>query len=298
MRRKLVLIFLCNCPSTIFSQELNCRVVINADQIQTTERSIFKEMEVAFAEFMNNTKWTEDEFELEERIKCNIILNLSSMPSSGQFEASVQVISSRPVYNTDYETILFNFADRDWSFEYVPSQPLAYNQNTYVNNLSSLLSFYAYVILGLDYDSFGEKGGDPHFKMAEQILINAQQSQRAGWNQFNSVRSRYWLIDNILSSQLNHLRLAYYQYHRQGLDVMSKNEEEGRKNILESIKKLYKANKSRPRSIFTISFLDAKSIELAQVFTKGQSTQRKEAYNLLTSIDPTKTKTFEPMINN
>ncbi len=293
---KFNLLFLFLLPLTLVAQELNCRVVVNADQVQTTERSIFQEMEVTFAEFMNNRRWTEDQYDQEERINCNIILTISQMPSLGRFEASVQVLSSRPVYNTDYESVLMNFADRDWTFEYVPSQPIQFSENTYLDNLSSMLAYYAYMIIGFDYDSFSELGGEDYFQRAWQVVINAQQSGYPGWEQFISIRNRYWLAENLLSNEMEPIRRAQYQYHRQGMDILSEQPDEAHKFILESLAQIQKANNARPRSILTISFLDAKADELAQIFTTGNPTERRQAYNILTNIDPTKSEVFEVMI--
>lgn len=289
-----LLLAICALPSQ--AQELNCRVVVNADQVQTTERSVFQEMEVAFTEFMNNQRWTEDQFEQEERINCNLILTISEMPGIGRFEASVQVLSSRPVFNTDYESVLLNFADRDWTFEYVTSQPLQFSENTFLNNITSLLAYYAYMIIGFDYDSFEELGGEDYFQKAWQVVINAQQSGYPGWEQFNSIRNRYWLGENLLSNQMEPIRRAYYQYHRTGMDILSEQPDDARKEILESLQQVQKANNARPRSILTISFLDAKADELAQIFSTGNPSERRTAYNILTNIDPTKSDIFEVMI--
>ncbi|MDW3194487.1 MAG: DUF4835 family protein [Cytophagales bacterium] len=283
-------------PLIVSAQELNCRVVVNADQVQTTERSIFQEMEVVFAEFMNNRRWTEDQYEQEERINCNLILTISQQPSIGRFEASVQVLSSRPVFNTDYESVLMNFADRDWTFEYVASQPIQFSENTFLDNISSLLAYYAYMIIGFDYDSFSELGGEDYFQKAWQVVINAQQSGYPGWEQFNSIRNRYWLAENLLSNEMEPIRRAQYQYHRQGMDNLSEAPDDAHKSILESLGQIQKANNARPRSILTISFLDAKADELAQIFSTGNPSERREAYNILTNIDPTKSEVFEAMI--
>ena len=282
--------------ASCLAQELNCRVFVNAEQVQTTERSVFKEMEVAFAEFMNNRKWTNDDFEQEELINCNIIINISDMPSIGRFEASVQILASRPVFNSDYESVTLNFADRDWLFEYVAAQPLEFNENIFNNNITSLLAYYAYVIIGIDYDTFSELGGQPYYERAWQIVNNAQQSGYGGWTQFNSIRNRYWMAENLLSSQLEPIRKAYYQYHRLGIDLMQEDQDEARATILKSLNLVQQANAARPRSILTISFMDTKSDELAQIFSEGPIATRRSAYNLLVKIDPTKTETFQGMI--
>jgi len=257
-------------PTVLLSQELNCRVIINAQAIQSSDPSTISEMEITFSEFLNNTKWTSDQFKVEERINCNIVLTLTdaSDPALGQYQASVQVLSSRPVYNTNHETILLNFGDRDWVFEYVNSQPIIYNENSFIDNLSSLLSYYALVIIGLDYDSFGRLRGEPYFNLAWRVVTNAQNTGFMGWDQFNSIRNRYWLVENLLNDQMKPIREASYQYHLQGMDRFLENPEEARKMISESIQKVLKVNQARPRSILTISFLDAKTDELVKYFQK------------------------------
>ncbi|MEQ9299129.1 MAG: DUF4835 family protein [Cyclobacteriaceae bacterium] len=280
------------------SQELNCRVIIDAQQVQSTERDIFDEMEIAFAQFLNDRKWTEDNFENDERINCNLIINISSMPTISNFEASVQILSARPVYESNYESILLNFGDRDWTFEYAPSQPLNYNDNAFNNNITSLLAFYAYVIIGLDYDSFESMAGQPYMERAWQVVNNAQQSGFAGWNQFGSIRNRYWLGENLINQQMEPLRESIYSYHRQGMDLMQTDPEKARTTILEGLKKMQQVNNTRPRAILTTSYLDAKTDELANVFSQGNNTVRRNAYNIITQIDPSKAEALKKMIEN
>ncbi|MBV6642759.1 MAG: DUF4835 family protein [Cyclobacteriaceae bacterium] len=282
-----------------FGQELNCRVIINADQVQTTERSIFADMETAFAQFLNDRKWTNDEYLPEERINCNFILTLDpneTQPGLGKFGASVQILSSRPVYGTDYETVVFNFADRDWVFEYFQSQPLQFNESAFLNNITSLLAYYAYVIIGVDYDTFSEMGGTRYFQLANQVVINAQQSGYPGWQQFNSIRNRYWLTENLLSTTFEPVRKGYYSYHIKGLDIFMDKPEEARGSVLTSLKGLRTANQSRPRSILIISFLDAKAEEITQIFNEGNPSQQREAYEILTALDPSRSDTFRSII--
>jgi hypothetical protein len=163
------------------AQELNFKVIVNADQIQTTDRTIFKDMERSFANFLNTRKWTNDSYKNYEKINGTIFLNITKMPSIGNFAANAQITAARPVYNTNYETVLLNFADREVEFEYVESFPLEYNDNTYISNLTSILAFYAYIVLGMDYDSFSELGGTPHFQKALTVVNNAQPANRPGW---------------------------------------------------------------------------------------------------------------------
>lgn len=289
----LALIFI---TTVSFSQELNCRVIVNAQQVQTTERAVFTEMETEFAQFLNTTKWTNDTFEEEEVINCNLVITISDMPSIGVFKASVQVLSSRPVYGTNYESVIMNFADRDWDFEYVQSQPIRFNENVFTSNITSMLAYYAYMIIGFDYDTYSELGGTPHFENAFKIVNNAQQTNYNGWQQFNSVRNRYWLVENVQNPQLEPIRKALYQYHRNALDFMTEDRLQAEKTILQALSDIQRANRARPRSILTISFMDAKAGELQQLFTKSNLATRRQAYNLLSNIDPSRTDEYRALI--
>jgi hypothetical protein len=278
------------------AQELNCRVVIDHTQVNISDPSVFKEMESDFSEFMNNRRWTTDEFQTDERINCNMLITITSSPSVGVYEATVQIISARPVFGTDYETIMLNFADRDWAFSYVQSRPMQYNENSFTDNVTSLLAYYAYVIIAMDYDSFSPLGGNNHYQQAYRIVNNAQQSNYPGWQQLGSTRNRYWLIENLQNPSLEPIRKALDSYHRLGLDVFKDKPDEARNVIAEALQGIQGANRARPRSILTISFIDSKATELVNIYSEGSPTVRKKAYGILTSLDPSKTDQFKAMI--
>lgn len=280
-----------------WAQELNCKVTINADQIQTSDRGIFKDMERAIATFMNTRKWTSDSYKNHERINCAIFLNISRMPSIGSFSANAQVTVARPVFNSNYETVLLNFADRDWEFEYIESLPLEYNDNAYISNLSSMLAYYAYIILGMDYDSFSERGGDPYFQAALNVVNNAQSSNRPGWQTIGSTRNRFNLVENINNPQMAEMRKGMYRYHRLALDTFDKNPDESRTIVLNVIKTIRNVWQIYPSSIYVIAFLDAKNLELANIFSEGSLNVRREAYDILTVIDA-KRGTYQKIIEN
>lgn len=283
--------------SGVFAQELNCKVTINADQIQTTDRAVFKDMERAFSTFLNTRKWTTDSYKSHERINCSLFLNISKMPSIGNFVANAQITSARPVFNSNYETVVFNFADRDWEFEYIESLPLEFNDNTYITNLTSMLAFYAYIIIGMDYDSFSELGGTPYFQKAFTVVNNAQPSNRPGWQALGSNRSRYALMDAINNSQNTELRKNTYRYHRVSLDTFEKTPDQSRQQILEVLKNVKKVWTINPSSIFVITFLDAKANELVSVFSEGALNVRREAYDILSTIDP-KRNIYQKIVSN
>lgn len=283
-------------PINSLAQDLNCDVIINADQIQTSDRNVFRDMETTIENFMNGRDWTPDEFAVEERIKCSLSITLIEMPTIGSFKATVQIRSSRPVYNTNYESIVLNFADRDWAFTYVESMPLNFNQNSYTSNLTSMLAFYAYVILGLDYDTFGDLGGSSYYQIAQVIVNNAAQSGFAGWSALESTRSRFALIDDLTNQQMQALRNGLYKYHRLGLDVFEEDQETTRANVIEVLESIRVIKSRYPSSIFVISFFDAKTDELVNLFDQASIQEKRKAYNLLIELNPNKSDVYSKII--
>jgi hypothetical protein len=282
-----------------YAQELNCTVSINATQVQTTERTVFRDMKTAIEQFMNSRKWTNDSYKNYEKINCNMLITITRMPSVGNFAASVQIQSARPVYNTNYSTLVFNFADRDWEFEYVESLPLEYNDNTYTTNLTSMLALYAYMIIGVDYDTFSELGGSPYFQRALQVVNNAQQSNRPGWQSMQNNRSRYWIVENFNNPQMTDLRKALYSYHRLGLDTFDKDPDKSREVILKGLKDIKKVRDINPTAVIIVSFFDAKGKELANIFSSGNIQVRREAYDVIKAIDPSSNRAnYEKIIQN
>jgi len=278
------------------SQELNCKVTVNADQINTSDRSVFKDMERSFANFMNTRKWTGDNYKIYERINCSIFLNLK-MPSIGNFTASVQIASARPIFDTNYESVVFNFADRDWQFQYIESQPLEYNDNNYISNLTSMLAYYAYIILGMDYDSYSELGGTPYFQKALNVVNNAQPGNQVGWETLGSNRNRFALITDINNPQMLELRKNTYRYHRLALDTFDKTPDQSRDIILDCVKNVKKVWSINPNSIFVISFFDAKATEMVNIFSDGNLQVRRDVYDILSSID-SKRNIYQKIIAN
>lgn len=281
------------------AQELNFTVSVNADVVQTTERGIFDEMKTAFERFFNDTKWTDDRFRNNEKVKGNLILTIQDQPSIGRFTANAQIQIIRPVYGSTYETILLNFADRDWDFQFTTSQPLQFNENNFSSNLTSLMAFYAYVALGLDYDSFSPLGGADHYEKALLIVNNAQNSGSTGWGQFQNRRNRYWLIENLrINNQYQPVRQAFYKYHLQGLDKFQQTPDESRTLILEAIKDIQNVNRILPNSILIIAFLDAKNDEIINIFSKGPIDIRRDLYNELLKLDPTRRSKYQKIVQN
>ena len=280
------------------AQELDCKINVNADQIATQDRRVFQDMEIAFAQFLNSRKWTTDAYQPEEKIKCNFNFTINSMPNIGSFEATVQILSARPIYNSNYESIMLNFADRDWSFDYVESMPLDFNENSFTNNLTSLLAYYANIILAMDYDSFGELSGTPYYQLAQNVVTNATPSGRPGWTSLESNRNRFWFIENLTNQQMLNLRKGFYTYHRKGLDIYQENKDEAQQNIVQVLKDIREIRILNPNSIVIISFLDSKADELVNIFSEGNPQVRREAYNILAEIDPRRRDKYNKIIAN
>ncbi len=285
---------------TGFSQELNFTVIINSDRARIQNTDVFNQMKTSFEQFLNGRSWTTDEFRAEERIKGNLLITINDVPQVGSYNATVQIQVVRPVYGTNYESLLFNFADRNWSFEYIESQPLEFNRFTFLNNISSLLAFYAHIALGMDYDSFQNGGGNNYFEVANDIVNNAQQAGRPGWTQSTSDRrNRYWLINDIyVSSVFSRVREAYYLYHRRGLDMLQTDPKKAYKNILEAIRIVSEANNNQPNGIFTITFMDAKSDEIAKILKNASMEVRTEAVELLLQVDPNNARKYNDLLKS
>lgn len=282
------------------AQELNFTVIINSDRSRIQNTDIFNQMKTNFEQFLNGRSWTNDEYRPEERVKGNLLITINEVPQIGVYNATVQIQVVRPVYGTNYESLIFNYADRNWSFEYLESQPLEFNRFTFLNNISSLLGFYAHIALGIDYDTFSNRGGNPFFEVANDIVNNAQQSGRPGWIQTQSDRrSRYWLINDIYVSTIyGPIREAYYLYHRQGMDLIQIDPETAYKNILEAIKLVAEANKLQPNGIFTITFVDAKSDEIAEVLKSAPFEIRDEVVKLLLEVDPNNARKYNELLRS
>jgi hypothetical protein len=300
MKNKFLFIALFFLTMNAFSQELNFTVIINSDRARIQNTNIFNQMKTSFEQFLNGRSWTTDEFRPEERIKGNMLITISDVPQVGSYNATVQIQIVRPIYGTNYESLLFNFADRNWNFEYIESQPIEFNRFAFLNNISSLLGYYAHIALGIDYDSFESRGGDPFFEIANDIVNNAQQSGRQGWGQSTADRrNRYWLINDIyVSSVFSKIRDGYYLYHRQGLDLLQIEPEKAYSNILETLRIISEANKTQPNGIFTISFLDAKSDEIAQILKNAPLDIRVEAVELLLEVDPNNAKKYNELLKS
>lgn len=264
------------------AQELNCTVTVNSDQVSQTNQQVFTTLERSLAEFVNKNRWTDRVFNENEKLNCRIFITVSNFESS-RFQATIQVQSSRPVYNASYETPVFNYKDNQFNFEYIEFQPLVYNENVFNSNLVGVISYYVYVILGLDADTFQLEGGTEYFKKAQGIVTQAQGSNFAGWGQTTSDnRSRFLLVNNLLSNTFREYRIALYNYHRKGMDIMADNNSTGKQVIAGSLRLFETMIQRRPNAFLIQTFFDAKSEEIQNIFSDGPKVdivQLKETLN-------------------
>ena len=277
-----------------FGQELNCNVIIDAERAQTQERQIFTQMQEDMNNFLNLEHWTEDDFEEYERINCTILIQITTMNSNTSFTATAQVQVTRPVFGTDYSSILMNFPDKNFEFQYYQGVPLQFNENSFSTNLTSLLAFYAYTILGTDYDSFSMLGGTPWFEKARDIAnIAATSTGSKGWRAQDGINSRYFYIDNLINSRFEPFRRSTYTYHRKGLDILATNPTEAKKNILSSIEEIDKVRTLEPSSVLLKTYFNAKTNELVNIYSTGNDESKKQAAKVLKRVDPTNLSKYE-----
>ncbi|MFV0564527.1 MAG: DUF4835 family protein [Flavobacteriaceae bacterium] len=286
MRNSITAVFFCLSVFFGFSQELNCKVLVNATQTGNENLSIFKTLEKQLTEFVNNTKWTNRVFAPQERIDCSMVITVSKY-NNEFFEATLQVQSSRPVYGSSYSTPVYNFNDKDFGFRYLEYQNLVFSPNQYESNLISVLAFHVYMILGLDADTFAENGGDAYFKQAQTIVNYSQQENYAGWKLQDGLQSRFALIDNILSPTYKEYRHVLYSYHREGLDTMSDNLQSGKQAVSTAVQEFNAINGRRPNAFVIRTFFDAKADEIEQIFADGPSVSITTLKQTLVKIAPT-----------
>lgn len=281
-------------PSCCLAQELNARITINSDKIQGTNKQVFTTLQTALMEFVNNRKWTDATFAVNERIDCTFTIIINERPSDNSFKGEIQVQARRPVYNSSYTTTLLNYRDQQLDFEYTEFEPLEYTENMVESNLTAAIVFYVYTILGLDFDSFSPKGGTTFHNMAQQLVSQAQ-SQPAwnGWKAFENDRNRHALSTAFTDNGSELFRDFWYTYHRTGLDEMAANADRGRTTILESLPTLEKIKSARPTTPLMQLFSDSKLDEVVAIYEKATSQQKQEGYKMLSNLFPAETTRLE-----
>ena len=287
---------------SVQAQELKCNVTINSDQVEGSNKSVFNTLQQSIQEFVNNSQWTNLTFQDKERIECNMLIVVKQVQDN-MYICEFTCQSRRPVYGTTYTTPILNFKDNNFAFTYQEFDRLDFQQHTFTSNLTALIAYYCYLIIGHDMDSFSRLGGTPYFQICENI-VNAAQSaslestEQSGWKAFDSNRNRYALINNLMDEAFKEYRQYFYDYHRYGLDEMINNVANGRARIASGIEILDKANKARPATYVINAFLDAKSDELVNIFQEGTEDERTKVYETLVNIDPTRQSTYEAITRN
>lgn len=279
------------------AQELNCNLQINSSQIQIANKQVFETLQKDLNDFMNNRHWTSGIYAVGERIDCNFMITIQSY-ADNVFTTELQIQARRPVYNTSYNTSTFNFKDEQFNFTYVEYDPIEINTTTYESNLTAVLAYYAYIIIGLDLDSYSKLGGTECFRQAENIVnlmqSKSDQNESAGWKAFESNRNRYALINNLMDERFRKYREFFYVYHRQGLDEMSMNVANARAKIAEGLPVLREINRMQPSAVAIQTFLDSKNDEIINIFSKkGTAKEKNDVYEIMTDVNPTLTSRYE-----
>jgi len=293
MRNLLVFFFSFLFANYINAQELNCTITVNADQVNQTNRQIFLTLERALNDFVNKSQWTNRIYKENERVNARMFITVTDY-ASDRFSANIQIQSSRPVFNTSYESPIFNYKDNEFNFRYIEFEPLVYNPNVFDSNLVGVISYYVYIILGLDADTFALEGGTEFYKEAQQIVNQAQGSGSSGWSQTASNnRTRFVLVDNLLSNTFREYRIAMYNYHRKGLDILGDNNSTGKQVIAGSMRLFETLTQRRPNAFLIQTFFDAKSEEIQDIFSDGPKVDIVSLKETLNKVAPFYSSTWD-----
>lgn len=296
MYRKLSIAFLfLMMIQLVEAQEFDCKIQVTSQQIQGTNKQVYRTMQSELYEFINNTKWTNHVFGPEEKIDCNILINVTDEISSDEFKGKITIQARRPVYNSSYFTNLINYIDADFHVRYVEFEKLEYNESGSNTSLVSVVAYWMYIMLGLDYDSFSYQGGTEFFQKAESIVNRNQNATEKGWKSFESTSNRYWLVENLLNTRYAGVRQCYYNYHRLGLDVMSQKPTDGRMQIAESLSLLQQVHRDKPNSFLMRLFMEAKSDEMINIFSESFPEEKSRVIQILSEIDAANTSKYSKM---
>jgi len=293
----LVSIFLLLATGSI-AQELNTRVQVTAPQVPNINKKNIELIQSTVRNYLNNNKWSNESYLPQERIECSLVIKITAWDGNSAYKAEAQIQSSRPIYGTAYNSTLLNLSDKDFDFNYNEGQPIDFSDQNYLTNLSSLLSYYAYTVIGFDKDSFSKLGGTPYFLKAQNILNIAQQSGNSGWKAYDGLRNRYWLNENVLNKSFEELRVFIYNYHANTLDQMQQTPVNGSKILLGFLPDLKQMDKQKLGSIFPNVYFASKAEEMVSILALGTSQDKLKAYNLLDDIDPANINKYEALKKN
>ena len=292
-----ILFLLCFLATNVCAQEFNFTVTVNTKQVAGTDQRMYESLKEAVTNFMNNRVWTNIKFEEQERIEGSIVIVVKSKDGNN-ITGELNIGLRRPVYKSNYNTPLLNYIDTDFSINYIDSQPLDFNENSFMSNLTSILAFYGYYSLGLYFDTFGLYGGDEMFKAAEMVVTQAQSATEPGWKAFDSYKNRYWLLESFTNTAYRPLRQFMYEYHRLGLDVMGNGKvDDGRAAMTKSLEFVKSVYSSKPNLYFIQILCDTKRDEWKNVYSMGPQQERTKAVNILRDLDPTHSEEYEDLLN-
>ena len=279
------------------AQELNARVTVLAPQVSNMSKPTLEALQKTIRDFLNNNKFSVESYKPQERIECSFIITINSWDGGSGYTAEAQIQSSRPVFNSSYNSTLLNMSDKNFDFSYNDGSTIDFSDQNYISNISALLSYYAYTIIGLDKDSFAKMGGNNYFKKAQNIINLAQASGNAGWKAADGLRNRFWFNENVLNPVFNELRVFIYNYHLNGLDQLTENDK-GLTQIVSALPALQQMDKQKLGSIFPNVYFASKAEEVTNVLSKLNNQERLKAYNMLAEIDPANIGKYEGLKRN
>ena len=299
INRIVLLFFILFSSLELLSQEVLCNVrVIPDKEIQISDRQKLQTLQKSVREFVNNRKWTNEVFTEDERIEFNISFNILSKVSTDRYAGTLQIQYSRPVFNSSYYSPILNYLDDEIEFDYIETQPLDYNENTHESNLSAILSYYTYIIIGLDYSTFSPNADNIYLQKAKKIVENAQSAPEGGWKAFESNKNRYWLAEELLDAKYSSFHDVLYNYHRQGLDIMNEDNEKGRGYVTESIESMRKIKQLNPTAFILQLFFNSKADEISNIYSNAYQDEKNRVYKLLTELDPSNLNKYNKIKEN
>ena len=284
---------------SVFAQEMNCSVQILSPTISgTTEKKVLETLKQDITQFINNKKWTTDQFKLEERLECSFIIDISEKLDESNYKGSIQVQLNRPVFNSSYKSLVFNYKDNDFQFSYVEFQPLEFIENSNQSNLTSVLAYYVYLLIGMDYDTYSLEGGTPFYQKCQAIVATSQNAPEKGWKAFEGSKNRYWLVENLMAPAYKPLRECNYKYHRLGFDIMAKDVTGGRTVVMDALQLLQKVYQEKPGSFNLQMFFVAKADEIVNLFSQAQPDEKTKVVTLVSEIDPANSNKYQKILSS
>lgn len=296
MANRIILFILLFCSTSLFGQEFRCNVSVSSSRVEGTYKQVFESMRKDIYEFLNNHKWSDNIYTMDERIECNIFIQITDQIAADEFKGTMQVQLNRPVFNSSYDTPILNIKDNDLQFRYVEFQPLEFDETSNTNALTNILAFYADIILGFDYDTYSPLGGSVYFQKARDIVNKSQNAREKGWRAFEGNYNRFWLIENLTNKAYGPFRELMYRYHRLGLDVMADKPDIGRAEIAEAMKNMQRVYRSKPDTYINRIFFDAKSDEIVNIFSRGSTDEKSRVMTILTECDPSNSGKYEKIM--